>query len=242
MSGIILPSQGINWPIAWDAVRLIALSEGCKLRAYLCPAGVWTIGWGQTDHVKRGMVWTQAQADDDLCAELAALAREVRNACHVDTGANELGALCSLAYNIGVGAFRKSTVLRQHNAGNPQAAARAFALWNKAAGKVLPGLASRRAREAALYLTPDDDADYFETAMPQQVEGEQTLAGSPIAQSGAASVATGLATGAAALTGDVKTTADALGLSPLLIIAAVLLAVGCAVLYQRYRQRAGGWA
>ncbi|MGM2623055.1 glycoside hydrolase family protein, partial [Bacillus cereus group sp. Bce039] len=84
----------------------------------------------------------------------------------------------------GHAAFLRSTVLRQHNAGNRQAAARAFGLWNKARNprtgplEVLDGLTARRQREAAMYLT--SDADERPEPMPQAVDGESNLAKSPI--------------------------------------------------------------
>jgi lysozyme len=64
---------------------------------------------------------------------------------------NQFSAMVSLAYNIGVGAFARSTVARKHNEGDHQAAAEAFALWNKAGGRVLAGLVRRRKEEADLY-------------------------------------------------------------------------------------------
>ena len=67
-----LPYRGMAWPICWEAVELIALAEGCRLKAYKCPAGVWTCGWGATDGVDRHTRWTQAEADARLCEDIAA--------------------------------------------------------------------------------------------------------------------------------------------------------------------------
>lgn len=128
--------------------------ESCRLTAYRCPAGVWTIGWGDTGtHVRGGLVWTQAQADAAFDARLArefapAVTKAIGNA---PTTPAQFGAMVALAYNIGVGAFAKSSVARKHAAGDSAGAAGAFALWNKAGGKVLAGLIRRRAAEAALY-------------------------------------------------------------------------------------------
>jgi len=72
-----------------------------------------------------------------------------------DTSDNQFGAMVSLAFNIGLGNFRKSSVLRDHNASNPKAASDAFLMWDKAGGRVLAGLERRRQEERALYLTPD---------------------------------------------------------------------------------------
>lgn len=153
------PSTSLQWPISYEAVLEIAQSEGCRLTAYRCPAGVWTIAWGRTKGVQPGDTCTQEQADRWLLEDLTEFTSGVKAALTRPASMNELGALVSLAYNIGMGGFRGSTVLRKHNEGDTDAAAEAFKLWNKArVGGVLtklPGLAARRAREAAMYLTPD---------------------------------------------------------------------------------------
>lgn len=136
------------------AIALMHHFEACKLTAYKCPADVWTIGWGDTGpHVKPGLVWTQAQADAAFAARLErefipGVTKAIGDAA---TTSEQLGAMVSLAYNIGVNAFAGSTVAREHKAGNHSAAAAAFARWNKGGGKVLAGLVRRRAAEAALY-------------------------------------------------------------------------------------------
>lgn len=135
-------------------LALIKEFEGCRLDAYQDIAGVWTIGYGHTKTAKPGMRITQLQADQLLASEVSAFATSVDNACDVPPNENQWAALTSLAYNIGVGAFKKSTVLRMHNAGKHAEAAAAFSMWNKAGGKVRAGLTRRRAAEAALYLTP----------------------------------------------------------------------------------------
>ena len=128
--------------------------EGCKLKAYLCPANVWTIGWGRTTNVKHGDTCTKAQADAWLSEEYDLFERGVLNLLDDQpTTPNMLGAMVSLAYNIGLGAFGKSSVLRNHLARRYANAAASFKLWNKGGGKVLPGLVRRRAAEAALYLS-----------------------------------------------------------------------------------------
>lgn len=137
------------------ARALMHYFEGCKLTAYRCPAGVWTIGYGDTGpHVTPGLKWTQEQAEE---AFVKRLAREfepgVRKAIDdaPSTTAAQFGAMVCLAYNIGVAAFAKSSVCRFHNAGNHEAAAKSFLAWNKAGGRVLPGLTTRRKAESALY-------------------------------------------------------------------------------------------
>jgi lysozyme len=146
------PDPSLPWAIPLEAVNLIANAEGCKLRSYLCPAGVWTIGWGHTAGVKEGQTITQAQADRMMCEEVAERTEQVRGLLKRPATGGQLGALVSLQYNIGQGALAGSTLLRLHNAGDTAGAAAQFKRWNRAGGRVLNGLVKRRAAEAALYL------------------------------------------------------------------------------------------
>jgi lysozyme len=134
-------------------LALIRQFEGCRLKAYKCPAGVWTIGYGWTHGVKPTDQWTQAQAEEMLVKGLDQYENAVQSAigAHVTTS-NQFSALVSICYNIGAGNFVKSSMLRHHKAGDYQKAADAFLLWNKAGGKVLNGLTKRRQAERALYL------------------------------------------------------------------------------------------
>ncbi len=142
------------------AVALIKRWEGCVLRAYKCPAGVWTIGWGATGpDIVEGLRWTQAQADDRLARDVERFMRGVRESIRRPVADNELGAMTSLAYNIGIGAFRRSTLLRDFNHGDKKAAAAQFPRWNKANGIVLKGLIRRRADERAVFELPPEHDD-----------------------------------------------------------------------------------
>ena len=133
---------------------IIKMAEGLKLVAYKCPAGVLTIGWGHTGpDVKPGLKIDRAQAEDLLDRDLAVFERGV-DAVLGNATDNQFSACVSLAYNIGLGAFGRSSVLHEHKAGNFEMAAQSFGLWKKGGGKVLPGLVKRRAAEAALYLKP----------------------------------------------------------------------------------------
>lgn len=128
--------------------------EQCRLTAYMpTPNDVPTIGWGSTGpDIHLGMTWNQAEADQRFSRDIAEFAAGV--ARRVDpnrTTQHQFDAMVSLAYNIGAAAFKNSTVLRRHNEGDFVAAANAFALWNKQAGRVLNGLTKRRAAEAAMY-------------------------------------------------------------------------------------------
>jgi lysozyme len=249
-----LPDPSLPWPIPMAAVAIGADYEGCYLKAYRCPAGIPTIARGRTTDVKMGDVCTQEQADRWFCEELTGFAANVRAACTIDPGDNELGAMTILAYNIGMGGFKQSTVLKCHNRGDYQAASRAFGLWNKA--KVngvlteLPGLTARRAAEAALYLKPENiEAAH---AMPQAVEAESSLAASPINRGGLVAAGTGVigaltdaGSSVASLKGplgEVKTfVAETLGLPPSIWPYLVLAAVGLAVVWWRAKQRERGW-
>lgn len=140
------------------ALALIKTFEGCKLTAYKCPAGVWTIGYGTTAGAglgvspHEGMKITQAQANHYLALSVEKFAAEVKPMIKAPIGENEFGAFVSLAYNIGSGAFKKSSALRHFNAGDNAKAADAILMWNKANGKVLAGLTRRRMAERDLFL------------------------------------------------------------------------------------------
>lgn len=140
-------------------VKFIAEAEGLRLNAYLCPAKKWTIGYGQTEGVKEGDVWTEEQATDDLVDEIEWRQRAVLNSCKLRPNENQLAALVSLIYNIGVHNFRTSTLLKLHNAGKFKEAGDAFRSWvfitvNGRKIKV-DGLENRRERERALYLSEE---------------------------------------------------------------------------------------
>lgn len=134
------------------ALRLIKKWEGCKLAAYQCSAGVWTIGWGSTGpDVVRGSRWTQDQADKRLDADLRRFSDGVFRAVTFDATPAQMGAMISMAYNIGIAAFRSSTLLRKFNAGDVTGAAAEFSRWSKAGGKVVQGLVNRRAEERSVF-------------------------------------------------------------------------------------------
>ncbi|MCE5180594.1 MAG: lysozyme [Betaproteobacteria bacterium] len=138
-------------------LELIQHFEGFVPAAYKCPAGVWTIGYGSTGpHVKRGMTITQDEAEELLLRDIARFEKAVDAATYdVSTTDNQFAALVSLAFNIGIGAFSRSTVLRKHRYGETKGAADAFLMWTKAAGRTLSGLVRRREAERRLYLLED---------------------------------------------------------------------------------------
>ncbi len=135
--------------------------------------GKWTIGWGCTEGIKEGTVWTRAQAEAGLKREIEKSEQAVTRLVTVALNQNQFDALVSLDYNIGDGALKGSTVLRRLNSGDFSGAAHAFAMWNKSQGVVVPGLVSRRAKETALFLTPvrtEATPEPMQLAMPQKID------------------------------------------------------------------------
>lgn len=141
-------------------IDLVKKWEGFRAEAYRDAVGVLTIGYGTTAMAgvgidpKPGMRITEAQAEEYLRKTVDKFAAQIRPAITAPINENEFAAFVSLAYNIGPGAFRKSSALRHFNAGDKAKAADAILLFNKAGGKVLRGLVNRRQEERALFLTP----------------------------------------------------------------------------------------
>lgn len=148
-SGVLTPSPA--------GIKLMHRFEGCKLNAYPDPGSKdghpWTIGWGSTGPgIAKGVTWTQAQADERFAADLCKFAAKVRDVLGgTATTQSQFDAMVALAYNIGVGAFSKSTVLKKHKVGDYAGAKAAFGMWVKNDGKVMQGLVNRRKAEADLY-------------------------------------------------------------------------------------------
>lgn len=141
-----------------QAANLIKAAEGCRLNAYKCPAGIWTIGYGHTKGVKEGDTWTQAQADKALEQDIETYLKAVLIACpSLEHYPNRLAACISLAYNIGTGAFASSSVARYIRRGEYRAAADAFLLWVYAGKQKLPGLVTRRQREREVFLQDETE-------------------------------------------------------------------------------------
>lgn len=142
-------------------LELIKNFESCKLKAYPDPgtgASPFTIGYGHTGpEVVPNLKWTQEEADQTLEDDLAAVGAHIQRLVRIALTDNEFSALVSLAYNIGVGALAKSTLLKTVNQGlssdsEIEAVCNEFLKWNKAGGKVMAGLTKRRMAEAALFV------------------------------------------------------------------------------------------
>lgn len=163
------------------AVETIRAFEGlldgdprtANLDPYLCPAGYWTIGWGhvvrdaQRRMLKgaaaagrakavypRGITLEEARVllDDDIRALLPTLEAVI----HVPVNDNQFSALTSFVFNIGIGAFERSSLLRKLNAGDHAAVPKELMRWTRGGGKVLAGLKRRREAEARLWMTPEE--------------------------------------------------------------------------------------
>ena len=244
-------------------IELIKEFEGLKLKAYICPAGVPTIGYGHTktvtmEDVRNGKTITPKLAEELLKADLRDFEEPVLNACKLKPNENQFSAMVALAFNIGIAGFRKSSVLRNHNAGDEDSAARSFALWNKATvnGKKveLRGLTRRRAAEASLYLKPikveatelQVESGVIEAPveelMPQAVEPEKPMTESTIIRG--ASVA-GIASSVAIAVEVSKGISEIQSnLGDLFMPAVLLASVGFSiyVILERLKQRRKGWA
>lgn len=167
--------------------------EGLRLDAYLCPAGVWTIGYGHTamagpPPVKRGDRITASQADAMLIRDLKQYEDAVSAAVKVPLNQGQFDALVSLCFNIGIGAFRGSTVVRRINAGRMADVPAALMMWTKATvnGKKvdLPGLVRRRRAEAALWRSLSEPAVTPPAGRAEVAQVEEAETEKPPAKSG----------------------------------------------------------
>lgn len=142
-----------NRKIEQAGLSLIKKFEGCRLKAYQCAAGVWTIGYGHTAGVKQGQTITQAQAESFLKQDCEKFEKYVNNATYVpiteSLNQNQFDALMSFAFNCGAYNLKKLCAGR-----NATQIANALPKYNKAAGKTLNGLVRRRAAEVALFNAP----------------------------------------------------------------------------------------
>jgi len=222
------------------ALDLIKRYEGLRLNAYKCSAGVWTIGYGHTSaagepEVKPGMTISKAEADRIFAKDIQNFAVGVERLIKVPVSPAQFGACLSLAFNIGLGAFKRSSVLRFVNQKRMNDAADAFLLWNKAGGKVLKGLVRRRAEEAQLFSS----ANRIDARIPDTPKGK------PMALS-TTNIAAG-ATAAAGVTAATKEIVDntssifsSSGMVTLLLIAVIV--AGAAYIVKERWAKARDWA
>jgi lysozyme len=137
------------------AAEFVAQFEGLSLKAYRCPAGVLTIGYGHTGaDVYEGQSITKDEALHLLADDLRKHFDAIKRMITVEVTENQCVALLSFAFNVGATNFQRSSVRKNLNRGAPLQAAESFLLWNRAGGKVLPGLTRRRNAERRLFLKP----------------------------------------------------------------------------------------
>lgn len=137
--------------ISEKGLNLIKQFEGLRLKAYKCPAGVWTIGYGHTSNVKPDDVITEAQATELLIRDVFDCEGVINRLVTKTLTQGQYDALCSFIFNLGAGAFQRSTLLRKINQGDFAGASREFSRWIYAGGKVLNGLKARRQAEKQLF-------------------------------------------------------------------------------------------
>lgn len=145
-----------------SGLNLVMHFEGCYLRSYKCPAGVWTCGFGATGQdIGPGLVWTREQAEKRLAEDMDKFERAVTDLVKAVLTSDQFSALVSFAFNVGAGALANSTLLKRLNQGRRGEASEEFLRWNKARDPItqnmisLPGLTRRRKAERALFLSED---------------------------------------------------------------------------------------
>lgn len=149
-----------------NCFAIVKAFEGISLKAYKCPAGIWTIGFGNTFYpdgtrVKEGEVITEARAIDLLKSTLDFFEKQVDNMTRDDISQNQFDALVDFAYNVGHGNLKSSTLLKLVNHNPKDAAIKdEFLKWNKVKGTALKGLTRRRSSEAHLYF--NNALNFFE--------------------------------------------------------------------------------
>lgn len=230
-------------------INLIKEFEGVRLKAYKCPADVWTIGVGHTSAagppaVKAGMEITNAQAMKILAQDLVQFEDGVDSAVKVPLKQNQFDALVSFAFNVGLGALAKSTLLKKLNAGQYDAVPAELMKWTKAGGKELPGLVRRRRAEAALWRGVDDSKVIKQDA---RVEPDAPKPSKTMAQSkeGNAAMLTGGAATLSAVndaaqqvkeTGDTFTSLLDLLKSPSFLLTILIIVAAAAIWYWRWQR------
>ena len=134
-----------------EGLELIKKFEGCKLKSYKCPAGVWTIGYGHTEDIKEGDIVSPEEANKLLRADVFKFEEYVTDNVIVNLTQNQFDALVAWTFNLGVGNLRNSTMLKKLNNADYTSVPFEMKRWNKAGGKTLDGLVRRRQAESLLF-------------------------------------------------------------------------------------------
>lgn len=137
--------------ISQNGIDLIKKFEGCRLTAYKCPSGVYTIGYGHTNGVKKGQRISQRQAEAYLREDVKKFENGVNKYVSAPLNQNQFDALVSFCFNCGLTAFKDSTLRKKLNAKDYAGAGKELLRWNKANGVILDGLKRRRNAEKVLF-------------------------------------------------------------------------------------------
>jgi lysozyme len=138
-----------------EGLELIKHFEGCELKAYWCPAGVLTIGYGHTADVEEGDEIEQGDADRLLEADLEEFEHYVLQLVDPELTQNQFDAIVAWTFNLGPGNLKESTLLKRLNERDFDDVPYQIRRWTKAGGKELPGLVRRREAEALLFQGED---------------------------------------------------------------------------------------
>lgn len=225
-----------------SGLELVKEFEGLRLKAYKCPAAVWTVGFGHTSAagapiVTSNLVITRAEAEEILKRDLVQYEDCVREKVQIGITQSQFDALVSFTYNVGEAQFSRSTLLKRVNAGRFDEVPAEFMKWTKGGGRELPGLVRRRRAEVKLWRGMDTDTPVHHDearAEPDQPKARRSIIQSR--EANAAVAAGGLSTIAVAqeVLPLVKEGGDLLGsLSPTVLILVVIIVVAAAAWYFR---------
>lgn len=140
--------------ISDKGIELIKKFEGFYPKSYLCPAKIWTIGYGHTKGIhKNSPDINEKQAEDFLKKDLQVCENDILRLINVELNQNEFDSLCSFVFNLGSGSLQRSTLRAKLNRCDYEGAADEFLKWNKSKGKTLKGLTLRREAERELFLS-----------------------------------------------------------------------------------------
>ena len=177
----------MNYTISDEGLDLIKNFEGCELTAYVCPSGVYTIGYGHTGDVLPNQTITQAEADALLREDVRKFEKGTNNYTNVPLNQSQFDALVSFTFNVGLGAYRDSTLLRLLNGADYEGAAGQFGRWVNGSNGPLPGLVRRREAEERLFRKdgwPNEDGEAIESPVIATLVAKQdTVLKKEIAQS-----------------------------------------------------------
>jgi len=228
-------------------LRLIKEFEGFRSKAYVCPAGVLTIGYGHTSAagepaVVRGMEITNGVAHEILRSDLERFERGVTRLVKVDLEQNQFDVLVSFAFNCGLGNLKKSTLLKRVNAKRFEDVPAELMKWTRGGGKVLPGLVRRRRAEAEMWQRLGAESESETRSTPDMPVASKKITQSK--EAGAAAVAGGAGAIAAAQEvipavqqagGIISGLSEALGRPA--VIAFIVLAIAAAGIWYWRKQR-----